>query len=303
MLDVALEPSIGDSDRDGGLVKVSQQEVGEGIPGSCRVAGLEYKLSAGELVAHLIVVLPVVFEPKLESVLAVDPGQLVQELQGVVVVGKRTVGAVADSGERGSVENDVRNSPGYRSTALLIRYAQPRNDIGVKSQESTERVIEPGVTEAGFVYEVRCDGPGIGRGVLFVVGDDLRPGAVQPLRELVFVSPAIATHPLGPGRLVVIQPENKSVPIERRGVKLYIVVRELPRVHSRRIVIFQESQRDRAEPVTANLVPWKGLVCLGIIYSRAQSAEVAVEHGSSRHGVSGQEVLSPAERLVIGHEE
>jgi hypothetical protein len=74
VLDVAPEPSIGDSDRDGGLVKVSQQEVGEGIPGSCRGVGLKYKLPAGELVAHLIVVLPVIFEPKLESVLAVDPG-------------------------------------------------------------------------------------------------------------------------------------------------------------------------------------------------------------------------------------
>src|SRR5947207_7658658 len=179
MLDVALELRGGDGDRIRGCENISQQEFGEGVPAGsggapCGVR-LECKRTARKLVAHLVVILPVVLEPKPEGVLAVDPRQLVNQLQGVIVAAVRTLGAVAQLLESGSAKRYSRNSPSDRCHALLARYAHGRNDIRVKSQESADEVIEPGVAETGFVYEVGCEGPGVGRRVLFVVGDHLRP--------------------------------------------------------------------------------------------------------------------------------
>src|SRR5262249_47313212 len=200
VLDVALESPSGNGNRDGRLVKLPEQEIGEGISAGsggapCGV-GLEHKLAARELVSDLIEILPVVLEPKSERVLASDPGQFVHELQRIVVVSERTLGAVAQSGESGSAKRYARNSPSDRRPALLVRYAQARNDIGVKSQESADGVIEPGVAETGFVHEVGRKGSSVGCGILFVVRQDLRPGPVQPLGGLVFVTPTVAAHPL-----------------------------------------------------------------------------------------------------------
>ena len=77
-----------------------EQEFGEGVAAG-RVAGsrgvrLENELAARELVAHLVEILPVVFESRSGRCACLDPGQVVDQLQGVVVVGVRTVGAVAD---------------------------------------------------------------------------------------------------------------------------------------------------------------------------------------------------------------
>ena len=58
---------------------------------------LERELAARELVADLIVVLAVVLESEAEAVLAVNPGDVIDELQSVVVVLIGTVAAVADS--------------------------------------------------------------------------------------------------------------------------------------------------------------------------------------------------------------
>src|SRR5262249_11804690 len=177
---------------------------GEGMTAGSRGTpcgiGLKHKLPARELVANLIKVLPVVLEPKPEGVLAADPGQLVHELQSVIVVGERTFRTIAHSVESGSVKRDARNSPSDRRPTLLIWKGQVGNDIGVESQEGADGVIESGVAETGFVHERGCEGLGVGGGILFVVRKDLRPGAVQPLRGLVFVAPTIAAHPLRFGR-------------------------------------------------------------------------------------------------------
>ena len=163
--------------------------------------------------------------------LAVDPGQLVDELQRVIVTGVRTVGDIAylresnSTKESGSIKRYGRNSPRDGGPAFLARNSHGGNDIGVKSQESADGVIEPGVAESCFVHEIGCEGPCVGRGILFVVGENLRSGEVQPLRGLVFVAPTITAHPLRPGRLVVIQPQNKRVAVERRGVELHVIVR------------------------------------------------------------------------------
>ena len=82
---------------------------------------------------------------------------------------------------------------------------------------------------------------------------------------------------------------------------MHVVVREPGQ--SRGIVIFQKPQRNRVQPLGGNLVVRKGLLRARIVYGRGQLAEVSVEHRRSRHGVGAQEVLPPAQRLVVGHEE
>ena len=52
-----------------------------------------------ELVADLVEVLPIVLAPEAESMLAMYPRHFINELQGVIVVGERTVVGVADPAE------------------------------------------------------------------------------------------------------------------------------------------------------------------------------------------------------------
>src|SRR5262245_14499706 len=121
MIDVALELGVGDRDRIRGYEKISQQEVGEGVPivrrsgvttrTSCRVV-LDCKRPARELVAYLVVILPVVLEPEPERVLTVNPRQLVDKLKRVIVVFVRSFGAIAETGESCSGKAYGRNSPG-----------------------------------------------------------------------------------------------------------------------------------------------------------------------------------------------
>src|SRR5262249_41087702 len=70
------------------LVHVTQQELGERISaciaGTTRRLRLECKLAARELVAGLVKILAVVFEPEPERMLALNPGQGIHKLQSVV---------------------------------------------------------------------------------------------------------------------------------------------------------------------------------------------------------------------------
>src|SRR5215831_20350054 len=84
---------------------------------------LECKRPARELVAYLVVVLPVVLEPEREGVFAVNPRQLFDQLECVIVVGVRTFGVVADPGEAGTVKPYERNSPSNGRPRLLTGYA------------------------------------------------------------------------------------------------------------------------------------------------------------------------------------
>src|SRR5262249_12717814 len=134
--DVTLEPRIGDGDRVCRCENMSQQEIGKGMPACtvssrCRVP-LECKRPARELVAYLVVVLSVVLEPEREGVFAVNPGQLFDQLECVVVVGVRTFGVVADPVEPGSVKANERDAPSDRQPALLARYADLGNHVGVE---------------------------------------------------------------------------------------------------------------------------------------------------------------------------
>ena len=83
-----------------------------------------------------------------------DPGQLIDELQGVVVDCEGTVVGVADPGEPAPVKHDVRNSPGDRIARILVRDADLGNHIQTAGAQGAERVEETRVAETGVVDEV-----------------------------------------------------------------------------------------------------------------------------------------------------
>ena len=85
---------------------MSPPALGGGVLGG---VGLEGELAARELVADLVVMLAPEFAAEAERVLAADPGEIVDELERVVVVGVRAFGAVADAAV--ADQGDVRDAP------------------------------------------------------------------------------------------------------------------------------------------------------------------------------------------------
>src|SRR4029453_3961225 len=115
--DVAFELSLGDGQRDTRPERLAEQELGEGIAAGIgrRIPGakrLELEAATGELVADLVEVLPGELGTDADGVASLQPGQLVDELQRVVVDRKRAVGDVTDAIEPG--ERDAGNAPGDR---------------------------------------------------------------------------------------------------------------------------------------------------------------------------------------------
>ena len=120
-----------------GLSHVPQKELGEREAAASidRIFGdkwLERKYAARELVPQLVEILPVVFESEIEGMLTMDPGKLVHELQGVVVVFKRPVVRIAYRSQPAkAIKYDIRNSPSERSARGLARNADRRNYVPV----------------------------------------------------------------------------------------------------------------------------------------------------------------------------
>src|SRR5579862_3191716 len=88
VLDVALIQRVSGLEGDRGLVNVAQQELGESVAAGLGRAlsrvGRESESAAQILIPVLVEILAVVFEPEFESVLALDPGEVVDDLRGVV---------------------------------------------------------------------------------------------------------------------------------------------------------------------------------------------------------------------------
>ena len=134
MEDVALELRIGNGGRICRHENVSQQEFGEGVaavPFAGFVVAFGWKVNTPRenWLPIWLKFCRLYSNPKREGVLAMDPRQLVNELQCVVVVCERTIVGVADAGEPTPVEYDVRNSPGDRSAGILVRDADVGNHI------------------------------------------------------------------------------------------------------------------------------------------------------------------------------
>src|SRR5690348_7196690 len=105
--------------------------------------------------------LSVKLAPEGEGVLAMYPGQLIDELQSAVVDCERSVVGVADPGEPSPVKHHVRNSPSDRVSGVLTRDSDLGNNVVGEGREGAERVKELGVAEAGLVDDVGSKSPRI----------------------------------------------------------------------------------------------------------------------------------------------
>jgi len=118
------------------LEDIPQQEFGEGIAAAMgRVlgrVGREAVLAARVLIADLVVILAIVFEAEFEAVLALVPGDVVDELSGVVFVFVRALGTIAEAGETVSSEADARDAPGDRQAGRQIGKIQRADDVRVE---------------------------------------------------------------------------------------------------------------------------------------------------------------------------
>ena len=89
-LRIALKICVGDRDGNSRLIQIAQQKLRErvaaGMGGTLRCIGLEYEIAAGKLIAHLIEILAVVFEAEAERMFALNPGNVVDKLQRVVLI-------------------------------------------------------------------------------------------------------------------------------------------------------------------------------------------------------------------------
>ena len=118
---IALECRLGNGNGYGGLIDITQQEFGEGIAGAlyrlpvhdlCGRVGRKGVIAARILIADLVEILAIVFEAEFEAVLALVPGEVVDELSGVVFVLVRAIGIIAEAAETISTEAHGRDAPG-----------------------------------------------------------------------------------------------------------------------------------------------------------------------------------------------
>ena len=216
--DVADEFSLGDGQRDARPERLAEQELGEGVAAGVvrRVPGAkrrELEAAAGKLVADLVEVLPGVLSADADGVASLQPGQLVDELQRVVVDGERAVGDVTDSVEPG--ERDARNAPRDRVAGFQVRDLQIADHIVGKGREGADRVEELGVAEPRVVDQRGAERPGVRAAPLLVVRDGLRTRQADALGRLRVVAPVVPPHPLRRRRFVEVGANDVALAIER----------------------------------------------------------------------------------------
>ncbi len=156
---------------------------------------VELEPAARELVADLVVVVDPEVGADLERVPALDPRHVVDELEDLVPVGVRPLGAVTKAAQ--PVDADARNAPGGFRKRRHARDGQLRGDVAHEGQLAAERVVERVVSKPEFVDDGRRERPRVADHRLMNPVDQLR--AVQLQRRVDFVVAAVAV-PAHPGR-------------------------------------------------------------------------------------------------------
>src|ERR1700730_16195851 len=159
--------------------------VAERVPAFGRV-GREAVCATRVLIADLVEILAIEFESEFEAVLAMVPGNIVDELGGVILVFVRAIGIIAKGGETISAEAHVRNAPCDRQAPRQIGKTQRRDDVIGVPRNGGEGIVEPRVTETRFVDDIRCKDARVGTKVLFITGEDLATALYDGLRVLTF---------------------------------------------------------------------------------------------------------------------
>src|SRR5205814_1779395 len=101
--------------------------------------------------------------------------EVIEELQGVVIIRVRTLGAVADSVVVD--QGHIRQTPLHRVAALQPGDADLADGVRRACQERADRVEESRVTETDLVYGIVRKGARVRAHVLLEIRQDL--GAVK----------------------------------------------------------------------------------------------------------------------------
>src|SRR5580704_16561046 len=116
--------------------------------------GRESKSATQVLIAVLVEILTIVFEPEFKSMLALDPGQVIDHLSGVVLDLVGVVSIVAEGAETVSVETSAGHAPLDRRAGVQIRNAQRGHGVRGERAGRANRVEKARVTETRFVHEI-----------------------------------------------------------------------------------------------------------------------------------------------------
>ncbi len=160
--------------RDGrfGTLDLAKNEVGKIVAahGCRRIAGridVENEGTSRELITDLIISILPDLAAKAHGMLASDPGNIIDELQGTVVVRVGTFGIVAKAAI--AREADRRNSPCHWSASVQTRNRQLLDNVANERKLAAGGVEEAVHTEAKLVYQARSQDARVGAHILFHV--------------------------------------------------------------------------------------------------------------------------------------
>ena len=136
-------------------------------------------MAAKVLVAELIEILAIIFEAEFEAVLALVPGDVVDELSGVVAVLVRAIGIIAEAAVVS--QGDAQDAPGDWRARCEIGKAQLLDVVAAERPVSGEGIVEPRVAETRLVDDIRRKNARVRAKILFIIGGDLGPTEVDRL--------------------------------------------------------------------------------------------------------------------------
>ena len=173
---LALKITFGDCHREISAERGADQEVRRGSTthSVSRVGGkaaIELKLAACVLVPCLIVFIKPVFPAEPQRMFTVNPVEIISPLNDFVVDDERPVGAVTEAAQPVCRQRH-RGYPPAQGIFCFEGQIQFVNHISGPAQLLRHRIEKLRVSETEFIYLTRRQYPGIGKHVLFRIGDE-----------------------------------------------------------------------------------------------------------------------------------
>ena len=309
------EPRRRERDRHFRHALIAEQEIGErGRPRRRHAregtggAPVEAERPARELIAVLVELVEPDRATQLERVRAADPGQVVDELEHLVAVGVRALGAVAEAVV--SRDADGRNAPRLRWSRRDAGNGQLGHDVARVGQLAAERVEEGVEPEAELVEHRRRDRARVANHHLVHGIEQLRAVQFQRRRHFIVVAVAVAAHPARDRVLHEVHALRVLLPVDRAVLLGEVVERPARRVRLR--IELEQIRRRRVNAIGRNDVARERLTRPGAAGDRARGRiderrgdrrEVASPHGRCRQVEVVEERLAIDVALVVRHEE
>ena len=246
---------------------------------------------------------------QLERVRAADPGQVVDELEHLVPVGVRTLGAVSEA----VVPRDVdgRNAPRLRRSGSDAGDAKLGHDVALVRQLASVGVEEGVEPETELIEHGRRQRARIANHHLVHAVEQLRAVQLQRRRHLIVVAVAIAAHPRRRRVLHEVHALRELLPVDRAILLGEVIEASASRL-VRRGIELEQLLRGRVNAIGRNTLPGKvrqlrvlplTVHVAGSIERRGDRREIAASHRLRRQVEVVQVRLPIDVALVVRHEE